>query len=583
MAISFKRKGSKKSETANPLGAVGIPPLENPSGAAEKKKKEKKPPKQKKSPFTEKTTFVLLVGDEGTILTLLKKGAVEGRWFAPEAKEEHLELFNRAIQGNEATPFIVFLDTLDQAYLQQNLPPVNRMGAQTIIKRRLKREFGNSEIKGSRLLGRDKSKKEWFFQLMSAETTPNVKAWLEWITTTPNRCLGVRLLPLEMEPVLLALYQKTKPRREEPDHEWLYLLSHQKVSGFRQVILHKGKMVFSRVGQPLQGATDVMAGLIEQEIGSTVEYLKRLGLRSMDLLHLHVIASQDVIKLIDPSRASIRSFITSTPHQAAELLEIANATQPADRYGDMVTAAAAAKLRAPIFNAITKTQQKLATLHQTLKVLQIVPTLVVAACAMGVCLELYNAWEAFQKKGDLGTKKQRAEQEYKTVESEMGLLKDTDKIRDVMEVVRAIEMKKFDPEAFLLRLSTVKNQVGAPMTVKGLSWEIDEKAKTPTSQIAAIVDIEFFPKNQGGDEDTQQELNVFVESMRPFFPGYTITLSDIKGIKTSSDSISLEFSQKNAPAVVSAQEVTAKLTFTGAEPSATNQESPSPLTPQPLP
>lgn len=596
MAISFKLRRSKDSKLTS-TGTEGIPPVGIPSvgipsadaAHAPSTKligKFKRHPKKTRSQagrfkFIKKTAFVLLIGDDGAILVLLRKGMVEGRWFAPEPKEEHFEVFNRAVLGYANVPCIVFLDTLDQAYLQQNLPPVNRLGVQAIIKRRLKREFGGVEIKGARLLGHGKDKKDWLFQLISADTTDNVVRWFDWISTTPNRCAGVRLLPLEMESVLQAIYWKTKTDLNAPAHSWLYLLSHQKVSGFRQVILHDGKMIFTRVGQTLQGATDVIAGLVEQEISSTIEYLKRLGLHDMGLVHLHIVASQDVLKIIDPTKTAIKSVTTSTPHQAAELLGLENATQPADRYGDIVTAAAAARLKKPTFNILTTTQQQLAKLHQAVLLLRVAPVVIVMGLIVGTGMRGYTMWAAYDQQLDFERKKQEADQDFTKVKKEMAELEDIDKIKDVMDVLHAVQQKELGPESFLLRLSTANHLLGDLIKMDVVTWSVDNKNPSPQPQkekATASVNVTFFPKNTAGDEGTQKEIDALVERIRPLFNGYEVTLSDLKGIKSASDSINLDFSRaQNEAAPATPEEITAKLTFIGNEP------PPQPTTPSTTP
>ncbi len=587
MALSFRRKRPGSGDAASSTEAVPPqPPEKTVSETTPPPPKKKFRLSKRKAPkfkFDKRTAFVLLIGDDGAILIFLQKGVVEGRWYAPEAKEEHFELFKRAIVDHPNVPFLVFLDTLDQTYIQQNLPPVNKMGLSAIMKRRLRREFANSEIKGARVLGREKGKKEWLFQMISADATDTVSQWLTWIVTTPNRCIGIRLLPLEMEAVIRALYQKTSANPNTPTHAWLYLLSHQKVSGFRQVILRDGKMIFTRVGQTLQGVSDVIAGLVEQEINSTVEYLKRLGLREAEDLHLHIIASQEVLQTIDPKRAGVKSFVTSTPHQTAEWLQLVNATQPNDRYGDMVTASAAARLRRPTFNTLTKTLGQLLQLHRSLLVVRVLPVIIAVGFVGSAGIKAYDAWGAYGKKSELAQKKQTTVKELASVEAEMATIDDVEKIKDVMDVLRAIEQREMGPETFLLRLSAAKERLGPRFQFNGLDWKIEDpfgKSSPPMraanggveTKIYAKVDVIFTTEPKQSNEEIQKTLNEALASIGPLFDGYKITFAEIPEIKP--DAVPLGGRIREQQAV--GRDIVTSLSFNGVEksPDTTTQGTP---------
>ena len=71
--------------------------------------------------------------------------------------------------------------------------------------------------------------------------------------------------------------KKDKKNKEETGVRWKFLVTHNKVGGFRQVILRDGRAIFTRLTQPVGEVTPaVVAGNIEQEITSTIEYMNRL-------------------------------------------------------------------------------------------------------------------------------------------------------------------------------------------------------------------------------------------------------------------------------------------------------------------
>ena len=62
------------------------------------------------------------------------------------------------------------IDSIDQVFVQQTLPPVSSMSVQKLINRRLEREFKPEDIKGALVLGKEKTgRKDWNFLMVSVE------------------------------------------------------------------------------------------------------------------------------------------------------------------------------------------------------------------------------------------------------------------------------------------------------------------------------------------------------------------------------------------------------------------------------
>jgi hypothetical protein len=122
---------------------------------------------------------------------------------------------------------------------------------------------------------------------------------------------------------------------------WQLMVSHNKVSGFRQIVACDGKLVFTRVSQAIDdGVPAVIAGNIEQEVLNTLEYLRRLNLQENSLIDLTVIVAQDVKDILDMRRFGFSTSYVMSPLEVAETLRIEQAALSADRFGDVVMASA---------------------------------------------------------------------------------------------------------------------------------------------------------------------------------------------------------------------------------------------------
>ena len=283
--------------------------------------------------------FVLLIGDEGAILIFMQGAKVVRRLFAPSAQPSHSEAMTEIMKANPAVPISVLVDVLDQQYVPQTFPPVSSMSVGGLVKRRLERDFQADDLKGSLQLGRDKTgRKEWKYLLVALAKTPLMAEWLDLIVELPNETKGIYLVPIEAVNYVGMIGRKLSSDKPRP---WQLLISHNKVSGFRQVVMHDGKLIFTRVSQAIDDAIPaVIAGNIEQEIINTVEYLKRLEFRDSADLEATIVVSQDVIDTLDLKRFSFGRAVALSPMNVSEMLGLEQAALTADRFGDVVMAAA---------------------------------------------------------------------------------------------------------------------------------------------------------------------------------------------------------------------------------------------------
>ena len=239
---------------------------------------------------------MLFVGDEGAILVYIKGNTVINRQFVPDASDQNLAELRDTIDDDPKAPIVMVIDSMDQTYIQQTLPPVSSFSVKKLIKRRLDRDFGANDIKGAIVLGREQAgRKDWNFLMVSLERSPQINLWLDFVSDLPNRFQGIYLVSIETEIMLKNLEQAMGVPKTGTGSKWKFFVSHNKVGGFRQVILRNGRIIFTRLAQPIGESTpEVIAGNIEQEMLTTIEYMKRLSFDPNDGLDIYVIASEGV-------------------------------------------------------------------------------------------------------------------------------------------------------------------------------------------------------------------------------------------------------------------------------------------------
>ncbi|MDX2094861.1 MAG: hypothetical protein SFW64_02870 [Alphaproteobacteria bacterium] len=310
-----------------------------------------------------KKRFMLLIGDEGAILVFMQGSKVVRRLFAPSAQPAHSEAMVEIMRANPSVPLTLLVDVIDQQYVLQTFPPVSALSVGGLVKRRLDRDFQPDDLTGALRLGRDKTgRKEWKYLLVGLAKTPLIAEWLDVVLDLPNEMKGIYLVPIEAVHYVAMLGRKLSHDKARP---WQLLISHNKVSGFRQVVMHDGKLIFTRVSQAMDDAIPaVIAGNVEQEIINTIEYLKRLEFHDNAELDATIIISQDVIDSLDLRRFNFGRATALSPLSVAEALGFEQAALSADRFGDVVLAAAFGVSRKRLLRFSNAYIDKLTKLYQ---------------------------------------------------------------------------------------------------------------------------------------------------------------------------------------------------------------------------
>lgn len=345
-----------------------------------------------------KGKFILSVGDEGGILTYVQGKAVARRMYAPSAGYSDTKAFLELFDSDKAAPISMVVDVMDQSYVQQSLPPVSSLSINNLIKRKMERDFAAEDLKGALQIGREKEgRRDWKYLFVTLSRSPQLESWLDLVIELPNRFEGIYLLPVEAEnfmhrlreglkgktakkPKAKKLKKGEQPAAEaapepvqapaagvEVDAVWQLLVAHNKVGGFRQVVLKNGKLIFARLAQPIgDNQPEVIAGNIEQEISVTSEYLKRLGYSDDQGMDVYVITSEYIKASIDRNNINASAAYILTPYEASLKIGLEGAAEPNDQFADVLMATSFATAKKRLLKLETKQQEQLNKLYTTL-------------------------------------------------------------------------------------------------------------------------------------------------------------------------------------------------------------------------
>ncbi len=532
MKFSLKRKkkdGAEEAEVSAPQAVAAD------SGQEAQAAQESRVVKPKKPSYPRNTRFTLLIGDEGAILLYMKGSAVVSRQFVPDASESNLEELRATIEKDHKAPITMIIDSIDQSFVQQTLPPVSSLSVQKLIKRRLDRDFKPADIKGAMVLGKEKEgRKDWNFLMISVEKSPQLVLWLDFVMTFDNRFRGIVLLSVEA-----GIFVKNLERslgispKTGTGSEWKILVSHNKVGGFRQIILRNGRLIFTRLALPVgEPAPAVVAGHIEQEMVSTIEYLKRFGYNPRAGLDVYVVASEDVCKLVDVRRLDAKNFHAFSPHQVAQQLGMKGATQPTDQFGDVVLAAAVGSIRKNILK-LTTLESRLFDKFQLFKYGQrLVATFAILSLVVYGAFSGYGVLLTQSELEDSEQKQRFNRQAFDVIKKQIEDSKmDVEMVGGQTEVYRQVKSEARSPLLFLTQLSKV---IKPPVQLKTLQWVFGDSFPTDRV-IPGFLNFNFKP-NKAAGAPINLAMGMAGEGAPPVAGGAPKGLSDM-----ATASLTLEF------------------------------------------
>ena len=547
MALTLKKKDP--SEPAAPKAPK--PAKEGKRAAKEKTKAPRKP-----SGGGRGKRFTLLIGDEGAILVFMEGNKVVRRLFAPSPQPASTEAIVSLMNTHPNVPVTVLVDAIDQQFVRQSFPPVSSLSVNGLVKRRLDRDFQAEDLKGSLPLGREKTgRKEWNFLLIALAKTALLTAWLDVISELPNQLMGLYLVPVEAYNYIQTL-GKAFPNAVQ--NKWQLLVTHNKVSGFRQVVFNNGKLVFTRVTQAIDDAIPaVIAGNIEQEIINTLEYLRRLSFQDSAGLDILVVASTDVNEVLDLKRFSMANTITLTPLEVAEGLGLDQAALSADRFGDVVLAAAFARTRKHTLRFSTAYIDALAKLYKgklAAKAGAALLSLLLLGMSVDNIMTMSANNEAIAQSETKGRTAATQLQELKT--SISGLNKNVAFKSAAVGVYDVYVKDAFTPDTFIRELAPL---LTANERVLSINWEMTGKAagSTPAAASAAAkvegplkIAVEFDFRGTYTDmEALSRSENAFLLLLNQKMPQYTITHETFPWEKGSDKGMEISFDQKQAESI----------------------------------
>jgi hypothetical protein len=507
--------------------------------------------------------FVLLLGDEGAILVYTKGKRVQRRLFAPSPQPEHVKTMTELMASHPKVPLRILVDSIDQQYVRHVLPPVSALSIHKLVQRRLDRDFPPEDIKGALQIGRDRTgRKEWNYLLISLANTAQIQGWMELMLEQPNELLGVHLVPAETQhyyPAIAGLI--TQRTYEGTRATWKLLVSHNKVGGFRQVVLRDGKLAFTRLTQSLDDAIPaVVAGNVEQEILNTMEYLRRLGYTDPATLEIVAVVAQEVKEALDLKRFNVAGAYAVSPIEVAEMLGLEQAALSADRYGDVVMATHFATISKPSLRLMSKYGKQLAQFYQIRLIARLAGGVLAALLVLSSLGNIFTWITESLETGELAEQQIQVQKQIADVQQDLeGLDDDTSLKSAVVAVVDGFKPYQYSPLDFVQKIAPLLKP-GISVTSydwerKGLPGAVETAVMAAgVDNPALIINVEFEFSGPFADKDQYATVvGDYVDALQVALPEFTVKGQGLPGQSGGSDKVEVSFDNKASPAMQEGQ------------------------------
>lgn len=497
---------------------------------------------------SKKGKFILNIGDEGGILTYMQGKAVVRRLFAPTANYSDTRMFIDLFQSDPKAPIYMLADMMDQSYVQHSLPPVSSLSINNLIKRKMERDFSGDDLRGALQIGREKEgRKDWKYLFVTLSNSAHLQSWIELVMEQPNRFVGIYLLPVEAEGLILRLDEAISGRKkrgkkgDELGTQWQLLVAHNKVGGFRQVVLKDGKLIFARLAQPIgDNQPEVIAGNIEQEISVTTEYLKRLGYAPDQGMDVYIIASEFIKQAVDTNNIQASSVYAMSPHEVALKLGLEQVTEPGDQFADVVIAAAFATAGKHLLKLQSKEQARLNMLYNSLLGVKAGGSVVTVAA---IIASIYYASQVPAISEEIERYKSRtrvAEQELEELkEQEKSLPDDLEKMTDLVSLHQQLNDLGKHPVMALRQFSETRDAAASTVLLRKIEWEVEDSPLTEAGganpsafggapQRKERVELKLVVDMYGTEVGSVQfdtMVTAYLEELRKGFAGYEVELT----------------------------------------------------------
>jgi len=469
--------------------------------------------------FKPENNLYATIGEEGLVVLYYIKNRLAKKLFIRTTNEQDTVELRRILLNDPDAYVHIFLDILDQSYIQRTLPAISAFSIQRLATKRLEKEIPKTHLKSCLQVGKsDIGRKDWIYVFISTALEPPISTWINFFLRYQNIIHGIHFLPVELchlikllkkanvqisikpnsvkLPLLDRLKERLIAKPKENITKWEVLLTLNKSGGFRQAVFQDGKVIFTRLlNSIIDPNPDVIAGSIEQEITNSLEYLRRLSLKDKDEVYIYMIVSQDIKKNIRKNKFNAQEVHIYTPYEVSRLLHLsADITKENDRFADPLILAVMHKIKQRLITVFTEETKKIFIYTQIFKAAINSIKLFIPFILLSIIVNAFNTLDAIKdiktaefQKNRLNASLTLGQSTKNEEDKKFGVNIDVEQVQEIVEYYDLYKQYDTYPLEFLQKLGSIRPDISR---VK----EIDIKYDVPKLKYVPRVDTAGFEK-----------------------------------------------------------------------------------------
>jgi hypothetical protein len=221
---------------------------------------------------------VVSVGNNGSIITVNRgKNIVKTSYVGDLSSEKNRSDVENLLRQFKKVPIYFILDNVGQNYVKRSFMNVNYFDLQKIAERKFNYEIPKTDLKEKRFMGKNSATNEWEYMFISSPIDDFLQDWINLVESRENILLGIYMLPLETESILKMMEKRLFNKKDNKMGEWCSLLFENRVSGFREMVFCKNKLLFTRIlDLESDDREQFVRNFLETKLRTT-EYLRRFS------------------------------------------------------------------------------------------------------------------------------------------------------------------------------------------------------------------------------------------------------------------------------------------------------------------
>ncbi|WDM85742.1 hypothetical protein K6025_01460 [Ehrlichia sp. JZT12] len=282
-----------------------------------------------------KNRIVISVGDHGAVMLNIVGDVIQDKYFIENIQDVPISQIISCITAYKRSPIYLVLNHSDQFYTEHSMPMCNRLIARSLMKMSLSNVMGDCDIGSAFLLSEPTvADKNWHYMLATSQLNDLSKKLLEVILDNSSNFCGILLLPIELS----FLCSRLLKLQDKNNSEWTIFVAYTKTNHFRQIVLHKGKIVHVNniIISSDELLSDIIAGKVYQEICDTILHLEKFGYTKGSVVDLYIITSSSIkTSLLSFHFKDMDSHIL-TPYELSKVLMLKQSVSIMSEFCDTV-------------------------------------------------------------------------------------------------------------------------------------------------------------------------------------------------------------------------------------------------------